>query len=78
MAECEKKVRKKLTEFGCYFLRHEKGDHVLNRAYYVGEGSPLDIWFKPITKLPINVDGDIFSRHVANGIMTRAGIKFHF
>jgi hypothetical protein len=64
MAEYEKKVREKLTESGCYFLRHGKGDH--------------DIWFSPITKLPITVDGEIFSRHVANGIMKRAGIDFHF
>jgi predicted RNA binding protein YcfA (HicA-like mRNA interferase family) len=64
MAEYEKKVRKKLTEAGCYFLRRGKGDH--------------DIWFSPITKLPITVDGEIVSRHVANGIMKRAGINFRF
>jgi hypothetical protein len=27
MAEYEKKVRKKLLEYGCSFLRHGKGDH---------------------------------------------------
>jgi hypothetical protein len=27
MAEYEKKVREKLAEYGCYFLRHGKGDH---------------------------------------------------
>jgi hypothetical protein len=64
MAEYEKKVRKKLTEHGCRFLRHGKGDH--------------DIWFSPITKLSITVDGEIVSRHVANGILKRAGIDFHF
>jgi hypothetical protein len=64
MAEYEKQVRKKLTENGCYFLRHGKGDH--------------DIWFSPITNLPITVDGEIVSRHVANGIMKRAGIDWHF
>jgi len=64
MAEYEKKVREKLTENGCYFLRHGKGDH--------------DIWFSPITKLPITVDGKIASRHTANGIMKRAGINWHF
>jgi len=64
MAEYEKKVRKKLAENGCYLLRHGKGDH--------------DIWFSPITKLPITVDGVIVSRHVANGIMKRAGIVWHF
>jgi len=64
MAEYEKKVRKILAENGCYLLRHGKGDH--------------DIWFSPITKLPITVDGEIVSRHVANGIMKRAGINWHF
>jgi len=64
MAEYEKQVRKILLENGCHFLRHGKGDH--------------DIWFSPITKLPITVDGKIVSRHVANGIMKRAGINWHF
>jgi len=64
MAEYEKQVRKILMENGCHFLRHGKGDH--------------DIWFSPITNLPITVDGKIFSRHVANGIMKRAGINWHF
>jgi len=64
MAEYEKQVRSKLSENGCYFLRRDKGDH--------------DIWFSPITKLQITVDGEILSRHTANGIMKRAGIKWHF
>ena len=64
MAEYEKKVRKILKENGCYFVRHGKGDH--------------DIWYSPITNLPITVDGEIRIRHVANGIMKRAGIKHHF
>ena len=64
MAEYEKKIRKILHENGCKFIRHGKGDH--------------DIWFSPITKLPITVDGEIKSRHVANSIMERAGIDHHF
>ena len=64
MAEYEKKVRKILRENGCYFVRHGKGDH--------------DIWHSPITNVPITVDGVIESRHVANSIMKRAGIKHHF
>jgi predicted RNA binding protein YcfA (HicA-like mRNA interferase family) len=64
MAEYEKQVRKKLAENGCYLLRHGKGDH--------------DIWFSPITKLPVTVDGKIVSRYVVNGIMKRAGINWHF
>ena len=27
MAEYEKKIRKILTEYGCYLVRHGKGDH---------------------------------------------------
>ena len=42
MAYYEKQVRDKLTENGCYFLRRGKGDH--------------DIWFSPITKVPITID----------------------
>jgi hypothetical protein len=64
MAEYEKKVREKLREHGCTFQRHGRGDH--------------DIWYSPITKLPITVDGEIKSRHTANGIMKRAGIDYHF
>ena len=64
MAEYEKKVRKILSEHGCHLIRHGKGDH--------------DIWHSPITKLPITVDGEIKSHHVANAILKRAGINHHF
>jgi len=64
MAEYEKKVRQILREYGCNFVRHGKGDH--------------DIWYSPKTNLPITVDGEIKSRHVANAIMKRAGIDYHF
>jgi hypothetical protein len=64
MAEYEKKVRELLIKNGCTFQRHGKGDH--------------DIWYSPITNLPITVDGKIISRHTANGIMKRAGINHHF
>jgi len=64
MAEYEKIVRKILCDSGCYFVRHGKGDH--------------DIWHSPITNLPITVDGEIKSRHVANDIMKRAGINHRF
>jgi len=64
MASYEKDVKNKLTQNGCYFLRHGKGDH--------------DVWFSPITKLSITVDNKIVSRHTANGIMKRAGINWHF
>jgi hypothetical protein len=64
MAEYEKKVRKFLAQHGCTLKRHGKGDH--------------DIWFSPITNLPITVDGEIKSRHTANEILRRAGIDYHF
>ena len=64
MAEYEKKVRKILHENGCHLVRHGKGDH--------------DIWYSPITSLPITVDGEIKSRHVANDIIKRAGINYRF
>jgi hypothetical protein len=62
MAEYEKQVRKKLSENGCTFTRHGKGDH--------------DVWYSPITGLPITVAVKIDSRYTANGIMKRAGINY--
>ncbi len=44
MAEYEKKVRQILRENGCSLIRRGKGDH--------------DIWFSPITRLPIICIGD--------------------
>jgi hypothetical protein len=64
MAEYEKKVRIKLSENGCMFQRHGKGDH--------------DIWYSPITRRNITVDGKIPSRHTANAVMKQAGIDYHF
>jgi hypothetical protein len=64
MAEYEKKVRKKLSEHGCTFLRRGKGDH--------------DMWHSPITKRDFPVDGEIKSRYMANVIMKQAGIDYHF
>ena len=64
MAEYEKKVRQKLREYGCYFIRHGKGDH--------------DIWYSPISNRNITVDGKIRIRHVANAIMKQAGIEYRF
>ena len=64
MAEYEHKVRQILRENGCYFVRRGKGDH--------------DIWHSPISGRNLTVDGEIRIRHVANGIMKQAGIKYHF
>ena len=64
VAEFEIKVREKLKEHGCYFIRRGKGDH--------------DIWFSSITNRTFPVDSIIKSRHIANLIMKQAGIKHHF
>ena len=64
MAEYEKKVREKLKDNGCYFVRHGKGDH--------------DIWYSPITNINITVDNKIKSRHTANAILKQSGIKYKF
>ena len=64
MAEYERKVRLKLSEHGCYFVRHGKGDH--------------DWWHSPLNNKGFVVDGKIKSRHSANEIMKQAGIKYKF
>ena len=64
MAAYEKKVRQILSENGCTFVRHGKGDH--------------DIWYSPVSKRNFTVDGIIKSRFTANAIMKQAGIDYHF
>lgn len=64
MAEYEKKVRVVLSQNGCAFVRHSKGDH--------------DIWYSPITGRHFTVDGKIKSRHTANAIMKQSGIEYRF
>ena len=54
MGSYERPVREKLSQNGCYFVRHGKGDH--------------DIWFSPITKLPITVDNEIKARQTPYAI----------
>ena len=57
-------MRKILLEHGCFFRRHDKGDH--------------DIWFSPIMNREFPVDGKIKSRHTANAIMKQAGLDYRF
>ncbi len=64
MAEYEKKVRKILTQNGCTFERHGKGDH--------------DIWYSPITNRYITVDTKIKSRFTANAVLKQSGIDYKF
>jgi predicted RNA binding protein YcfA (HicA-like mRNA interferase family) len=62
--EYGKAVRDLLEKHGCYFVRHGKGDH--------------DIWHSPISKRNVTVDGKIYIRHAANGVLKEAGIKHRF
>jgi TPP-dependent indolepyruvate ferredoxin oxidoreductase alpha subunit len=64
MPSYEHQVRKILSDNGCAFVRHGKGDH--------------DIWVSPITNHNFPVDGKIKSRHIANAIMRQAGIAHKF
>jgi hypothetical protein len=64
MVEYEEKVRALLAEHGCTFHRHGKGDH--------------DIWYSPLSKIYLTVDGKIKSRHTANAILKQAGIEYRF
>ena len=64
MAEFEKRVRGILSEYGCHFVRHGKGDH--------------DIWYSPITCRNFTVDSKIKSRYTANAIMKQSGIDYKF
>jgi hypothetical protein len=64
MADYTNHVLRLLSENGCTFIRHGKGDH--------------DIWYSPITKRRFTVDGKIKDRHLANGTLDQAGIKYKF
>ncbi len=57
-------VRDKLSEAGCQFVRHGRGDH--------------DIWQSPINGKNFTVPVKILSRHMANKIMKDAGLPKAF
>lgn len=57
-------VRERLTEAGCYFKRHGRGDH--------------DIWFSPLSNCSVTVDKVIKSRHTANEVLKQAGLEKQF
>jgi predicted RNA binding protein YcfA (HicA-like mRNA interferase family) len=59
-----KAVRQILSDNGCWFVRHGKGDH--------------DIWESPMSHKRFPVDNVILSRHTANGILKQAGIPKAF
>lgn len=45
-------------------MRHGKGDY--------------QIWYGPITKRNVVVDGGVMSRHSANGVLKQAGLPKKF
>jgi hypothetical protein len=59
-----KDLKVMLTQAGCHFVRHGKGDH--------------DIWFSPISNKHFPVDASIKSRHTANGVLKQAGMDKAF
>ena len=64
MADYTKDVYRLLNEYGCKFVRHGKGDH--------------NIYYSPVTKRNVSVDGRITIKHMANKIMKDAGIEYRF
>ena len=61
MADYTRKVKKVLSENGCYFVRRGKGDH--------------DIWYSPVTGLNFSIDGKIKKRSSANETLKDAGLR---
>lgn len=59
-----KDVKRLLSDAGCTFHRQSKGDH--------------ETWFSPINNRYFTVDGNIKSRHTANGTLQDAGLKKGF
>mgnify|MGYP006273282221 CR=1 FL=1 len=57
-------LKRLLTDAGCQFERHGKGDH--------------DIWYSPLTERRFVVDARIRSRHTANAVLKQAGLPKHF
>ena len=64
MKEYGKAVREILSQNGCIFVRHGKGDH--------------DIWHSPINNRNVTVNGKMPNRHEANEVLKQAGIKHRF
>ena len=64
MADFAPELKKILSEAGCKFKRHGKGDH--------------DMWSSPISGLSFPVDHKIRSRHTANGVLKQAGLPKKF
>ena len=61
MAGYTRKVKKLLSDNGCYFVRQGKGDH--------------EIWYSPIVNQNVSVDGSLTNRISANETLKDAGVK---
>ena len=57
-------LKRILKDNGCYLHRQGRGDH--------------EIWFNPINGKRFTIDGDIKSRHTANGTLQDAGLPKAF
>lgn len=57
-------VKKHLRDAGCWMVRQGRGDH--------------EIWESPLNGKRFTVDGDIKSRHTANGTLKDAGLAKAF
>ena len=61
MGDYTNKVKKILSESGCYFIRRGKWDH--------------NIWYSPVTGENFAIDGKITKRTSANETLKDAGLK---
>ncbi len=64
MVDYAPKLKKRLRELGCEFLRQGRGDH--------------EIWRNPATGKRFAVDGKIPSPHWANNVLKQAGFEKEF
>ena len=64
MADFSKKLKKLLSNAGCYLDKQGKGDH--------------STWFSPINGRRFTVDDCIKSRHTANEVLKQAGLQKSF
>ena len=57
-------LRRLLEAAGCTLVRYGKGDH--------------QIWYSPVSKTNVVVDGGVVSRHSANAMLKQAGLPKRF
>ena len=64
MADLHRELLKILSNAGCRFVRHGKGDH--------------EIWFSPVSNVNFTVDAGVKKRNMANVILKQAGLPKQF